>query len=135
MTASKQPTGKGWTFCGFRMLPPPCYKALLWQSDDGLSVLSAVEDPEGPEEFHLSAVCFINATKQRVCTDEEMERVRADFGMGGAEEDNHGPGNARHLWLRTDKDTQEECPCKQDEERVVEGSRVRYEKAEEPTDG
>jgi len=67
----------------------------------------------------------------RACTDEEMERVRQAFGLAGAEEDNHGPGIARHLWIVCGREKEPPCPCKQDEQRTVEGPRVRHDAAQE----
>ena len=92
-----------------------------------LCVLSAVESPEGYPEYHVSVSCLQMDFSRRVATDEEMERVRSAFGCGGAEEDNHGAGIVRHLWLRVGSTKQDPCPCKQDEERIVEGDRVRFE--------
>lgn len=100
----------------------------------GVRVLSSIhavpKNPPGPgsllvPHWHVSA--SYRATKPaRACTDQEMEVVRRDFAMGGAEEDNHGPGVARHLWLACDEDREPECPCKHDEDRLVEGPRVQY---------
>lgn len=96
---------------------------------DGLQVLTAVESPEGRPEFHVSvsALTGIPTHPRRAPTDQEMEFVRGAFGMGGADEDNHGPGVCRHLWLDVGKSRQEPCACKQDEQRIVEGDRVRFE--------
>lgn len=98
----------------------------------GLFVLSATEiaeqNPPGSglaaPHYHVSATW--RAGLPRTCTDEEMERVREAFGLAGAEEDNHGQGIARHLWILCGREKEPTCACKQDEQRTVEGDRVRY---------
>lgn len=90
----------------------------------GFQVISAVEVVERNEgvvevpHFHVSTCYGSDPQMRRTCTDEEMERVRADFSMGGAEEDNHGPGIVRHLWLECGKSRQSDCACKTDEPRI-----------------
>lgn len=42
-----------------------------------------------------------------------------EFGMIGAEEDNHHPGNARHFWKPVDAKHRVACECKVDEQIVV----------------
>jgi hypothetical protein len=52
--------------------------------------------------------------------DEEMARVRRDFGMEEALEDNHSPGKlTRVIWLNTDPDLRRPCPCEETEVAVV----------------
>lgn len=71
----------------------------------------------------------------RACTDQEMELVRAAFELGGAEEDNHGKGIARHLWAVVGRDREPKCPCKQDQDAIAEGPRVRHDEAPAPGGG
>lgn len=110
--------------------------AVVWQVRglSGLQVLSAVDVAEDTAtglalpQWHLSVVRREPpAFEPGVASDQHMEVVRAAFGMGGAEEDNHGPGVARHLWLVCGRTRQPDCACKADEERIVEGDRIRYE--------
>lgn len=116
-------------------LPGGTY-AIAYQLDS-LCVLSAVEWAESADgsdvivpHWHVSVATIEPGGGRRVSTDEEVERVRAAFDMGGADEDNHGPGIVRHLWLQVGKRVEEVCPCKQDEDRIVEGDRVRFEEVE-----
>lgn len=120
-----------WRLHGRQALPAIGTYALAWQNG-GLCVFSAVEAPEGFPEFHISVTVLTGLAypKSRCATDQELELVRGEFGMGGAEEDNHGPGIARHLWLKVGADRQDACPCKADEERTVEGDRVRHDEAQ-----
>ena len=107
--------------------------------ETGIRVVSSVDsverNPPGSglhtPHFHVSATKWVAPFQAPIiCTDQDMEPTRRDFGMGGAEEDNHGKGAARHLWLECSRDVEPECPCKQDEERTVEGQRVRYDAKE-----
>ena len=132
LPAPLRPNGGGWRFLRRRTIEGGMQEA--WGSSSlGVLVLSAVDivdqNPPGAgivaPHYHVSATHRAGAAP-RACTDEEMERVRAAFGMGGAEEDNHGRGIARHLWLLCGRDREPECPCKQDEDRTVDGPRVRH---------
>lgn len=51
--------------------------------------------------------------------DSELLRVRRDFGMLDAEEDNHHPGRARHLMMPDDPRYRVSCECKADEAVIV----------------
>ncbi len=126
--APKRPRDiRRWQLHGRRQLPDIGSVVLLWRCD-GIQVLSAVESPEGFPEFHVSVTVLtgLEYPEKRCATDQELELVRAAFEMGGAEEDNHGKGIARHLWLKVGSHRQDACACKQDEERTVEGDRVRH---------
>jgi len=135
----KRPVDKSWKLAGYLPALASVSHGVYRHEDLGLQVISAVEvvpdvGAAGPlsPHFHISCVrrvpgMVVGSRVNEVCSDEELERVRAGFGMGGAEEDNHGEGSARHLWLKVGASTQPECPCKQDEDKIVEGDRVRYE--------
>lgn len=137
MLLPKSPHGHGW-YGGVPWSHPsiPESKCFIWYHRDGLKVLTAVEsvekNPPGSglviPHFHVSATRHTTPRAYRTCTDQEIEMVRRDFDMGGAEEDNHGAGKARHLWLACDRegDREPECPCKQDEDVLVEGDRVQH---------
>lgn len=49
----------------------------------------------------------------------DVERALRDFGMVGAEQDNHHPGNARHFFLVCDPALRVPCDCKTDEQTIV----------------
>lgn len=104
----------------------------------GLQVLSAIDiadDPANPGApprayWHVSVMARgVLFGMLSIATDEQLERVRSAFDMGGAEEDNHGPGKARHLWLACGSTRQPDCACKTDEDRHADGARVRFEEA------
>lgn len=130
--------GRGWRWMGAYPLPTGIVAQGFTHDDHGIRCLSAVEiveqNPPGSglmvPHYHVSAT-FTTPTSRRACTDQELELVREAFGLAGAEEDNHGPGIARHLWIACGREKEPECPCKQDEQRIVEGDRVRHETPDE----
>lgn len=89
-----------------------------------LSVISDLVVAEMPDgvgigaQWHVSVV--VDHGRGRRATDAELALVRAAFGMRDAEEDNHEPGRARHLWLTVDVDRRVDCECKADERVIVE---------------
>ncbi|MEL6715152.1 MAG: hypothetical protein AAFP86_15325, partial [Planctomycetota bacterium] len=103
-----------------------------WQSESELlQAISSVDLAGEPElgivvpSYHVSAVAFTpDGRTQRSCTDAEFDRVREAFQMDGADEDNHGRGNARHLWLAVGARVETPCPCKEDEPTTADGPRL-----------
>lgn len=126
------PSGKGWMLMAAGYRTPGGSVVDVWDHVSGLRCLSAVDwadqNPPGSgivaPHYHVSAT--FQAPFPRSCTDQEMEFVRGTFTLGTAEEDNHGPGIARHLWLLVGRDREPTCPCKADEKRTVDGPRVRH---------
>lgn len=59
---------------------------------------------------------------RRRAADSELRLVRVAFGMpeGAAEEDNHHPGIARHLWMPVAPAERRACSCKADETQMHE---------------
>jgi hypothetical protein len=102
--------------------------AVVW-TGHRLTVVSSA----GPMEYrglivahnHLSVA--VAGHRQRP-SDAELERVRADFDMADAEEDNHSPGVARHLFLplHLPRGTPGVCDCKSGETLVVEPDGYRW---------
>ena len=133
----RRPTGKGWRYRGHPALPGLRH-AEHWAHDSGIHCLSSIDVAD--QDYHGSGVVaphfHVSATMRvilpaRACTDQEMELVRGAFDLGGAEEDNHGRGIARHLWAVVGRDREPKCPCKQDQDAIVEGPRVRHDEAPE----
>lgn len=91
-------------------------------SNGRIGVLSALEDAELPDrsgrgpQWHVSVSQFGSGR----ATDDECAEVLSDFGLLGAEEDNHHPGVARHFWMPVDPVHRVDCECKADEVIVVE---------------
>lgn len=95
--------------------------ASAWQRGP-LRVISTVDVAEYPDgkgtgpQWHLSVAI---AGMERRPSAVEMKLVRRAFEMLDAEEDNHEPGNARHLFLPIDKAHRVDCECKASEVQVV----------------
>ena len=132
----KRPDGRGWRRAGV----VEQIRAVVWEHESGIRALSSVDvadkDYHGSgrvaPHYHVSAT-FRLLVPPRACTDQEMEFVRGAFHLGGAEEDNHGEGIARHLWAVVGRDREPKCPCKQDQNAIVEGPRVRHDEQGVPT--
>ncbi|RTL25812.1 MAG: hypothetical protein EKK55_08790 [Rhodocyclaceae bacterium] len=126
----KVPVSPRWRFIQFVPASPMGDIGMAWMHDTGIGVLSSVDVAEvNPPKagivaphFHVSAT--FRSNPPRACTDQEMEVVRASFDMGGADEDNHGPGIARHLWMLCGRDREPACPCRADEQQVTVGPRT-----------
>ena len=124
--SSKHPAEPHWLRLDARGLPVGLDVGTLdvsiWQRGP-LRVISTVDlakyptgDDVGPQ-WHLS-VAVVGAARRPSAV--EMLRVRRAFGMLAAEEDNHHPGNARHLFMSIDPAHRVDCECKADEMTVRE---------------
>lgn len=125
MTAfvEKRPRGR-WS----QERPPEALRAMdvvamsAW-SFAGIMVVSVLENAELPDgtgvgpQWHVS-VSARGGRPSRA----ELRRALADFGMSGAEEDNHHPGIARHFWRPVDAVHRVACQCKTTETTVVDGA-------------
>ena len=98
-------------------------------------VASALELADPPDadgapipQWHISVSVRTGdrANPARRATDGELRATAACFWMTGAEEDNHHPGVARHLWLPVDPSRRVDCECKVAEAVVVEPDGYRY---------
>lgn len=119
---------------GWRQCPDPPsrftlgYECHAWFNEaHQLAVLSAVEvatDADridrGPE-YHVSISKRHRGSGKR-CTSEEARMVLTQFGLEGAEEDNHVPsGVVRNFWRTVAEPLIGlECACKADEASIVE---------------
>lgn len=99
-----------------------------WIHPSGLVVVSSLDTtPRGPE-WHVS----VSKSGGR-CTPEEAALACRDFGIAGAEEDNHTSGLARHFWMAVDPAKRTDCECKETEETIVEGDYAWQREREEST--
>lgn len=102
------------------------FPAERWVSVHGHVAITAVETPEdvgqpplGPE-YHVS----ISFRGGRVSAD-EVPALLKDWGMEGADEDNHVQGIARHFWKPVaEKYHGYVCVCKRAEHAITEGDYV-----------
>lgn len=122
----KRPTISGWD----QGPKPPAwvslgYEAEIWRhAETKLCVISAVEVAKdddsidrGPE-YHIS----ISKDGRKRCSSYEARQVLKQFGMDGAEEDNHVPsGVVRNFWRPVAENLVGlECACKEEEPAIVE---------------
>lgn len=112
---------------------PGVVEASCW-SLRGLLVVSTLNNGELPRggrglSWHVSA----STVGAKRCDDRQLARVRRDFRMEAAEEDNHQPGIARNLFLSVDPAFRVTCECKETEEQIQEPDGFRWSKKIEPT--
>jgi hypothetical protein len=94
----------------------------MWQQGP-VRVISSIDFAKYPRgeafgpQWHVSAAIEGGLRRPSAV---EMLRVRRAFNMLEAEEDNHEPGNARHLFLVCDPALRVACECKEDEVLVTE---------------
>jgi hypothetical protein len=111
---------------------PGVLSASAW-TNGKLLAISALEDGELPDgsgsgpQWHIS----ISELGKRP-TLKLARRALKVFGLEGAEEDNHEPGNAKHFWMPVDPEHRVDCECKVDEVTVVEPDGHRWSNAREP---
>lgn len=125
----KRPTGPGW-----HQLPRPhqwasSYPTEFWfHAANMLSVITAVEvanDGDGIDkgpEYHISISTPGPDGKPARVSSADALWVLAQFGVDGAEEDNHVPNGAvRNFWRPVaDRLVGLECACKADEPEIRE---------------
>lgn len=98
-----------------------------------LRVLSAVEvakdkdDIERGPEYHISISKFGHDGRPGMCSADEAKWVLEQFGLEGAEEDNHVPGGVvRNFWRPVaDRFVGLDCACKETENVEIVGDFVR----------
>ena len=128
ITATLRPKGSGWTeipgasefTLGF-----PCRS--WFHKRSGLFVMSAVETvsdgkiDKGPE-YHISVSRPVRPGVSARCDSNDAKWVLEQFGMDGAEEDNHVPnGVVRNFWRPVATGLIGlECECKAEEPAIVE---------------
>lgn len=105
---------------GMAALAAPLPDAEMW-TRSGVRVLSALEQAELPDGAGIGPQWHISISRYPARADKrDVSRVLRDFGMIGAEQDNHEPGAAKHFWLPVDAEHRVDCECKQSEVLVEE---------------
>jgi hypothetical protein len=82
-----------------------------------LSELVEAEYPDGSGNGPQWLVS-VSASGKRA-KPKQLRRALRAFGMVGAEQDNHHPGNVRNYWRPVDESKRVDCQCKIDEVTVV----------------
>lgn len=128
-----EPRGEGWQTGGdVRRVLRSAYPVVQWfHVGKGLGVLSAVEVasdgpgmPDKGPEYHVSISKPIpGSIGIDRCSADEAKWVLEQFGLDGAEEDNHVPnGKVRNFWRPVAEPLIGlDCACKETENKVVEG--------------
>lgn len=80
-----------------------------------ISSVSVMEAPDASKDGVMTWLVSVSRADRAMVTDKELRRVRRDFDMRRAEEDNHLDGIARDLFLVVDPARRVECECKTDE--------------------
>lgn len=120
----KRPTRRGWK----RVPVPPQITAgrdnthaiSVWRCGP-IAVISELANMEAPDGDGLTPQWLVSVTADgKRPAQWQVDKVLEDFGMAGAEEDNHFPGKARGFFLVVDPTRRVDCQCKTDETVVVE---------------
>lgn len=104
------------------------FPARAYSHRDGIFVISAVEvakDADNIErgfEYHISISRPVSPGITARCSSQEAQWVLRQFGLDGAEEDNHVPnGKVRNFWRPVaSRLIGLECACKEQESAIVE---------------
>lgn len=91
-----------------------------------ISSLDLAELPDGSGEVGPQWHISITAVGNRRAKPEQVRRALRAFGMVGAEEDNHHPGNARHFFMPVDPARRVDCECKATDENVIDPDGYRW---------
>lgn len=83
-----------------------------------ISALNLAEPPDGVGDPIPQWNISISAAGKRPKPHHLRKALRA-FGMVGAENDTHHPGNAVHFWMAVDPARRVACQCKTDEETIT----------------
>lgn len=126
LTPVLRPRGSGWREVPQRhMLGYPC--RAFFHDKTYLAVLSAVEVADDGKidkgvEYHISISKQVIGLRTQRCTSDEAKWVLDQFGLEGAEEDNHVPsGMVRNFWRPVANSLVGlECECKAEEPAIVE---------------
>ena len=99
----------------------------MWR-DGPIRVLSGLEMLDAPDgrgdvipQWHVSI-----SKRGEPPTTKVARAVLREFGIDGAEEDNHEPGRSRHFWMPVDTTRRVDCECKATERTVVEPTGHRW---------
>jgi hypothetical protein len=121
-TTEKRPTGREWTELRYPLpIGGNTHAASAWESGP-IRVLSSLQTTQLPGraagELGPQWLVSISHLGRRPKPHHVRRALRA-FGMVGAENDTHHPGNAVHFWLPCDPALKGVCECKTDEETIV----------------
>ena len=120
-----RPKGLGWREIPGVQRYSMGYPAQAFMHTSGLFVISAVEtmsdEDKGPE-YHISISRPVSPGITSRCDSNDAKWVLEQFGLDGAEEDNHVPyGRVRNFWRPVATPLIGlECPCKADEPAIIE---------------
>lgn len=116
-----RPTRGNWTELPYPLTFTQAIARSAWKSGSirVLSELIIAELPDGSGLAGPQWLVSVSANQARP-TDVVMKRVRRDFGIRDAEEDNHTPGFSRALFLCVDPAQRRLCECKITETVITE---------------
>lgn len=121
----KRPLRNGWT----EVDVPPFLTGCVAYRRKGLKVFSSrdmMQAPDGSGDLVDTWIVSVSRDNCAMPKDRDLARVRRDFGMKLAEEDNHEDGTARKLFLVVDRARRVACECKTDETVIERPDGYRY---------
>ena len=122
LAAPRAPILGEWQEITERVAALPNRNTRVFRHPSGILALSDTVVPDESEkpEYHVS-VSF----RGGVAGAEVMAYARHAFRLEDAQEDNHGPGVARHLWMACEEaDRKPDCHCVNEVAPTIDGERV-----------
>jgi hypothetical protein len=117
---ARRPAGREWVFID-RMMNDGL---LMYHYRSGpILAVSSIQTCEMPDGKGLGQQWLVSVSAMgKRPKDHHVRRALRAFGMVGAENDTHHPGNAKHFWLPVDPARRVDCQCKTDEDVIVDGT-------------
>lgn len=126
----RRPSSREWTETDvpvFLRRDPHTIAISRWERGTvvALSALVRCELPDGSGRVGLTWHASVSRRGKRPLP-RDVEHFRRDFGLLGAEEDNHHPGAARHYFMPLDERERRDCECKATETTLTEKDGYRW---------
>lgn len=130
----RRPRGNGWQQVQVPGGLAPDRARSAWHYGK-IRVISSLADMQLPDGSGVGPQWLVSVSRSgRRPSPSDVRKALRCFRMEGAEEDNHGPGNARAFFLVVDHAHRVTCECKTTETSFVDADGYRFTCADDPAD-